>query len=122
MTRTHAMLAAIALAHTSPSPAQDRSYSMLTGNDVYSVCTNRDATDRTMCLSWVAGFIAGVATVQAFGQRRTVCLPGGMSNGQYLDIIVTFMDDYPGRRRYEAGIVALDALYRAFPCRRRTPN
>ncbi|HEY5712767.1 MAG TPA: Rap1a/Tai family immunity protein [Allosphingosinicella sp.] len=118
MIRAFALPALIALAQASPSPAQDSRYSMRTGNDVYAVCANRDATDRTMCLSWVAGFIAGLTTVQAFGQRRTVCLRGGMTNGQYLDIIVTFMDENPGRRRFAAGIVALDALYRAFPCRR----
>jgi hypothetical protein len=120
MTRRFAYpaLIALTLAQASPSPAQESRYSMRSGNDVHAVCTRRDATDRTMCLSWVAGFVAGVAAVQPFRQRRTVCLPGGMTNLQYLDIIVAFMDEFPGRRRYDAGIVALDALYRAFPCRR----
>lgn len=62
-----------------------------------------------------AGYVVGVAdTLTAIG---TVCLPGGVSNGQVTAVVHKYLRDNPAVLHQNAVVLVARALMDSFPCK-----
>jgi hypothetical protein len=111
--------------------AQDTSVSM-TGNETLSICSNDSPTQQGFCVGYVIGLIEGmkwgVASPLLRGGKSAdevnqltdsllgFCLPEGATNGQYVDVFITYLVSNPGDRHNSARILAQMAFTEAFPC------
>ena len=58
------------------------------------------------------GFIAGVSA------SITYCPMGDVTLGQLRKVAVKFLNDYPERLNEDAALLVMEALYKAFPCKK----
>jgi hypothetical protein len=76
-----------------------------------------DRTDRNLFLQGQCGGI--VATIFYFGRTHFgICRPAGVNFGQALKLVVGYVDERPERMQEDFENIALEALQRAWPCRR----
>jgi hypothetical protein len=61
------------------------------------------------------GQIKGIAiSLHLTGQ---ICEPDGVTNGQVLSVVMTYIDRTPERQHESFSVLAIEALKRAWPCR-----
>jgi hypothetical protein len=102
----------IALGQTGPlvvPSAASAAGKFLTGNDLYESC-NGDSRAGSYC----AGYITGTVDVWLADDR--LCLPGGASNKQAVDLVIAYLERHPERRHYTAESLGFDALNQHFGC------
>ncbi len=61
------------------------------------------------------GYTIGVADSNSF----LICAPGGpggVTQGQFTDIVKKYLNDNPAQLHRDADVLVLDALTQAFPC------
>jgi hypothetical protein len=58
------------------------------------------------------GFLSGLSYASNHG-----CAPKGVTQGQIARVVVKYIDSHPERMQEQFGILALEALTSAFPCR-----
>jgi Rap1a immunity proteins len=60
------------------------------------------------------GMVEGLDVLSAFG---VYCPPAGATNGQRIRVIVTYIEAHPERMHEHYGLLAIDAMKRAWPCK-----
>ena len=93
--------------------------STTTGNSLLETCSSVGKADELFCL----GYIGGVADVDGlegatFPERQRSCVPDNVSNGQLMDVVVKYLKEHPEERHMLAAILIVEALTKAFPCKR----
>jgi hypothetical protein len=83
-------------------------------------CSGTDETQKLSCLSYVLGFVDGMASaaVNAPSGRRAVCIPSeGVSGFQMVRIVTKWLEDHPKDLHTSARVQVLMAFRDAFPCK-----
>jgi hypothetical protein len=78
----------------------------------------------TMCIGYLAGFIAGSIVTERFYQAQSrslhpsMCLPkGGITGDQEILIVVKWLTDHPQLLHLNEAILVEGAFQEAFPCK-----
>lgn len=88
----------------------------ITGNLLYSQC---DSKEQTTCVIFMAGLLAGVEYgAMSTNGKLPFCRPVGSTVGQMSDLFVKTLRDDPASRHLPAGVIAIRALTKAYPCSR----
>lgn len=105
-----------------------------TGNNLISDC--RYALDPEpgkfveagRCMGFVSGIVMANEAYSALIARRigggesqyqklrSLCIPDGVTLGQMVRVVTKSIEDVPATSHYSAGVLALTALVRVFPC------
>ena len=95
---------------------------------VYAARINRDTADRVMpgCRELVAGktdnaFNRGICLGLAkilFEYASNVCPPDEIQNDQIVGAIVQYIDSDPARLKENFNVMAIEAMRKAWPCKR----
>ena len=64
---------------------------------------------------WCGGFIAGIVFADVV--NRMICIPNGATYGQYVRVVVQYIDQRPARMHETFGKLATEALRSAWPCK-----
>jgi hypothetical protein len=83
-----------------------------TGNNLKSDCFRENGTFNS---GFCMGYIIGVADNNSY----KICAPGGqggVTQGQFRDIVKKYLNDNPAQLHRDADILVLNALQQAFPC------
>jgi hypothetical protein len=104
------MLAASAvLGVGSPAQAGD---GFKSGNLLLDNCNGRYS--RQICIGYVTG---AVDAAVLFGWKAGCSdHPGPVEAGQFVDIVVNYLNKHPEKRHFDASGLVLDAVNEAFPC------
>jgi hypothetical protein len=92
----------------------------MTGNDIYSGCVllvYPPASPPPARDILVQGYCAGAVTA-VVSTNPDVCAPGGWNTGQAVAVLLRFLDMHQERRRESFFALALEALSRAWPCKK----
>lgn len=82
------------------------------GNDLKAHCTNSEALlEQTFCL----GYIVGVVDASS---KQKICLSSGVTASQLNSITIKYFNENPDKLHYSADSLVLDALSKAFPCKK----
>lgn len=112
------MVTACALAWTEWVGAQG-----VTGNTLlqYAASVKKVAAGTASNLDYLfAAYVQGFAFGTALALHEVdpaVCLPGGSDTGQYVRVIVQYLESNPMELHKEATSLAIAACRKAFPCR-----
>jgi hypothetical protein len=85
------------------------------GNDLKQVCEQKD---NLFSAGFCLGYVIGVSDSLDY----QVCAPGGpggVTQGQFRDIVVKYLSDNPSQLHLHADILVLTALRQAFPCQKK---
>ena len=88
---------------------------------LYNACTGTNKEDRDSCKTWIAGFMAGAVYSQSLlsytNREPIICFPEpGIVPAQAELIIEKYMRDHPEQMHLDAPALAINALWKAFPC------
>src|SRR5262249_19257652 len=112
--RIHAIGIAAAMALLGQQGIASAQKDTSTANYVMNGCRgflNKDGSDRL-----VQGACLGrVQTILECGDH---CVPDGVILGQAIRVVVAYIDQRPARLHEKFGLLALEALKQAWPCRR----
>ena len=96
-----------------------------TGNDLYSLCTNRGGPETYACIAWFSAHRNTVYYVDQVlkvlgtqGPTKPFCIPQNVTTGQVKDVAVNYLRDNPETRHRDAVLLVGAALLRAWPCGR----
>ncbi len=81
------------------------------GNKLKSHCMGANGFSDGFCM----GYVIGVADSNSL----IICSPGGpggVTQGQYTDIVKKYLNENPAQLHRDADVLVLDALKKAFPC------
>ena len=111
-----ATAAAIALAVAQPSTAADPT-SLATGNELLLTCSADATPSFWSCSSYIDGVHMTVLMFDYYAvSPKPYCLAPGVTKGQMIDIIVTYLRAHPEvRHRPSPGLITM-AFRGAFPC------
>jgi Rap1a immunity proteins len=93
---------------------------LISGNELYKYC-QKDAT-RAICLGYISGvadvtqLIATKAEEDEVSRSLAFCRPVGVTNGQLVDVVMTYLEETPEDRHLPALVVILAALRQPWPC------
>ena len=105
---------ALCLTSSFASAAEPRD-NLATGNDLLAACASPRPLEYGMCMGYISGLVDGFLVAD----RNIICIPSGVTRGQLRDVVVTGIQGLPKESGQEAYVVALLALAKAFPCRKR---
>jgi hypothetical protein len=111
--------AMLALAITSAAAPVSAAGTM-TGSDIYNGCfllAYPPASPPPAGNILAQGYCAGAVSAVALTNPR-VCAPGGWNTGQAVAAVLRFLDMHPERRHEDFSALALEALARAWPCKK----
>ncbi len=114
------VVAALAVSWAYPVAAQ----TVMTGNNLLQRAASVkkvDAGSATNADFMWATYVQGFAFGTAFTLHQVdplVCLPGGSDTGQYVRVMVQYLEANPTDLHKEATELAIHAFRRAFPCRK----
>jgi hypothetical protein len=90
------------------------------GNGFLSACDSSDTSgnplQKGLCLGYVSGVTDGISLAEKLTHKPSSCLPATVTNGQVLDIVVTFVRDHPELRHWQTRWLIQRSLLEAFPC------
>jgi hypothetical protein len=112
--------ALLALALTTVGAAPVSAAGEMTGRDVYGGCVllaHPPAAPPPAGDILVQGYCAGAVTA-VVSTNPNVCAPGGWNTGQAVAVVLRFLDTHQERRRESFFTLALEALSRAWPCKK----
>jgi Rap1a immunity proteins len=92
----------------------------ITGNDIYRGCellVHPPASPPPAKDILVQGYCAGAVTA-VVATNPSVCAPGGWITGQAVAVVLRFLDMHSDRLRESFFALALEALGRAWPCKK----
>ena len=92
----------------------------MTGNDIYRGCellARPPASPPPSKDILVQGYCAG-AVAAVVATNPSVCPPGRMDTGQAVAVVLRFLDMHPDRLHESFFALALEALGRAWPCKK----
>ena len=115
------LAAMLSVFYAVPASAQNEHLRMRTGNDALTTCTSNFENEilaPSICLAWMKGVRDGHYLTMAFAkyERPVWCTPSNVTNQQFRDIFVKFLQDNPGRRHELPAALYVEALIEAFPC------
>ena len=110
-TRLVAMSAAVALACLPAAARADT-----TGNDLWRICTSKDARDNGLCYGYVTA-IAEVIGQPAGIYGHHACLSNDTAIQQIVDVVKRYLDQRPEVRHYGAYNLLVPVLVEAFLCK-----
>ena len=110
---------AILLALSVPASAEDTDSANyfplgckgLLGRDLTTTSKNMLTWKNTLCLAYIQGLLYA-------GGGNHFCQPNGAITGQAVAVVVKYIEARPERMHERFGILALDALQAAWPCKR----
>ncbi|AFY20781.1 Rap1a/Tai family immunity protein [Pseudomonas sp. UW4] len=97
-----------------------------TGNELLQWCKNVLSNNEAESTSYTAGYCtAVVATVgdliksinHDLGPKLQICVPGGVSNGQMVRVLVKYLEANPEKLHINATALTIFATQQAFPCK-----
>ena len=94
-----------------PLAANSQGGNFRSGNKLKTECFSDSPVERGLCM----GYVIGVADNNSF----LICAPsgsGGVTVGQFRDIVKKYFDDNPAQLHKDADVLVLSALQQAFPC------
>ena len=97
-----------------------RAAAPITGNDIYPGCVllvHPPASPPPAGDILVQGYCAGAVSAVALTSPY-VCPPSGWITGQAVAVVLRFLDMHPERRNESFFALALEALGRAWPCKK----
>ena len=64
------------------------------------------------------GLVRGISelAVSPYMDKRYVCAPSGVTQGRFISVVHTYLQEHPERRHEVDWLVVLEALMDAFPC------
>jgi Ssp1 endopeptidase immunity protein Rap1a len=108
-----AIAVAILLALTVPASAED----LNSANYMLPGC--KGILDPESTATWRQGRCAGFIDGLVHGVRgKDFCLPKGVTSGQGVAVVVKYIEARPERMHKSFGLLALEALMAAWPCKR----
>jgi Rap1a immunity proteins len=110
--RASALLAALGALTISLAPLRGEAGSF-SGNWWFDVC----AKDYALC----SGYMAAVMDLYQFTDKPSYCPPtgpGGARIGHVQAIVLKYLQEHPEKRHLPFARLTLDALERAYPCRK----
>jgi Rap1a immunity proteins len=114
------LCAALALTIMMMGLVPARAAAVMTGNDIYRGCellVHPPASPPPAGDILVQGYCAGAVTA-VVSTNPNVCAPGGWNTGQAVAVVLRFLDTHQERRRESFFTLALEALSRAWPCKK----
>ena len=115
--RIHAIGIAACLALLAQGIALAQSPDMRSANTVMRGC--RDNSKDDVPAIFLSGYCAGIVRAMfQFSSRLGFCVPDGAEAGQAQRVVVAYIDQRPERMHETFDFLALEALRRAWPCRR----
>jgi Rap1a immunity proteins len=112
--------AMLALAIMTAEAARVSAAVAITGKDIHAGCVlmvHPPASPPPAGDILVQGYCAGAVTA-VVSTNPDVCAPGGWNTGQAVAVVVRFLDMHPERRHESFFALALEALSRAWPCKK----
>jgi len=91
--------------------------SFYTGNEIYARLMDwkSESPSNMTTASVGAGYVIGVYDAL---NGLSFCSPGGVNQGQIRDIVFNYLRDNPQIRQKDAYILVVQALNKAFPCKK----
>ena len=88
-----------------------------TGNEIYARLSEwkSESASNVVAQSVGAGYVIGVYDAL---DGLSFCSPGGVNQGQIRDIVFNYLRDNPQIRQKDAYILVIQALNKAFPCKK----
>ena len=110
---------AILLALSVPASAEDTdsaNYFLLgckglLGRDLTTTSKNMLTWKNTLCLAYIQGLLYA-------GGGNHFCQPNGVTHGQAVAVVVKYIEARPERMHENFGLLAIEALTKAWPCKR----
>jgi hypothetical protein len=96
--------------------AEESSHGFVTGNTLYSICTENDERSIRQCIGYLQGITDAMTTSGVIGVWRA-CIPAGLNIYQIRDIAVQYLYKNASIRQYTASSLMGEALQDSFPCR-----
>lgn len=97
------------------------------GNDLLVLCARGSEMRQQSCpayiMGWIRGFHNGFEIASSFAEASKVklpslvCMPETVKSAQMVDVVVAYLERNPAKRHQDAGLLILDAMLEAFPCR-----
>jgi hypothetical protein len=90
----------------------------LSGLELMKYCSHKAGIEDTSCLSYMRGFTDGFFSGTALGKTNIkTCLPSqGVEAEQTRLIVEAYLREHPEQLHREAGLLAMSAMIKAFPC------
>ena len=85
------------------------------GNDLLVACVSPEALRYGMCMGYISGLVDGFTVAD----KTVICIASGVTRGQLRDVVLNGIQSSPQGRNEEGYAVALLAIAKAFPCRKR---
>jgi Rap1a immunity proteins len=99
------------------SPAYADSASFMSGDALYSICTDNDVGAYAQCIGYLEGVTDAMSHGETiFGWRSCVSVNRPISPNQIRDVIVRYLYDNPAKRQYTGASLIGAALQESFPC------
>jgi hypothetical protein len=114
------LCAALALTIMMMGLVPARAAAVMTGNDIYRGCellVHPPASPPPAGDILVQGYCAGAVTA-VVATNPSVCPPGGWITGQAVAVVLRFLDMHSDRLHESFFALALEALVRAWPCKK----
>lgn len=103
---------------TPHSPAAENEDPFTYGNALLQTCTASDNFLKSICMSYIAGVVAGISSHVNFEKQRPYfCLPAASTLEQTKDIVVKFLRSNSGKRHVESSSLIYASVIEAFPCK-----
>ena len=98
-------------------PTDAQRVSMTTGNTLLDACESKPEFQQAFCMGYIAG-VSDSANLDsaAHKDRRRVCTPADVTNGQTMDVVIKHLKEHPENRQSNATILIVTSLANAFPC------
>ena len=115
------------------NPIDATAEAVLSGNDIYTICSDQSEQNRAICGFYIIGLIEGARlgvamTLNALGKTSVeetneitdyslgFCHPEGADYFQYQAIFLKYLNERPEIRHQTARLILISALGEAFPC------
>jgi Ssp1 endopeptidase immunity protein Rap1a len=87
---------------------------ILTGNQLYEICTNTSEVQQAACLSYIDGVVDSFTDFRN-AMKSPECLPQGVTGYQLRDVVVQWLAQHPQYRADTAASLVHGALFDAWP-------
>ena len=99
-----------------PAYSADDLMTATTGNRLLDACTSQDNAKFWMCAGYLEGVEDGLILFQSTLDKKYFCIPGNVTYGQRLDVVVKWLRENPEARQNNSRAIVLIAYGKAWPC------
>jgi len=98
-----------------------------TGTQLLEYCKDAiDVTDHDghdylnagFCMGYINGIAENTVFLQDTLKKPLFCIPNEVTLGQEIMVVVKFLEDHPENLNQKSLYLAMEALFRAFPCKK----